>query len=134
MIEDYPKESRETISILSETLNSFMNDVINAVNGNINFDNLNMEYTSFKVFTDANGNPVTEGGTATTPQIRLGRSAKVVGVHVINATNLSTTTNYPTASPFISYTTTSNVMKINNIKGLQANEKHQLTILIIYAT
>lgn len=132
LIEEYPKDSKDTIELLSNTLNPFMQQVLDAFDGNINFDNINREIVKVKVIVDVNGDIITAGGTSTTSKVKLSKNSKVAGLNVIKSVNKTDPTHYPTANPFIAQSVSGNLMSINKIKGLQSSEQYELTIEIIY--
>ena len=55
-VEDYPEESRATISALAPILNSFMEQVVNIMDGNIDYENLRRDLVTVDV-TTVNGVP-----------------------------------------------------------------------------
>jgi hypothetical protein len=135
MPEDFPSESQDTIAMLAEILNPFMTQINDAFNNNINFDNINQEVKDLVVYVDTNGNPVTAAVGSTTLKslkLKLDRNIKVKGVLPIRCKNKTDSTNYPTANPFIDWVVSGQILTINKIKGLQLNEKYEMSILIIY--
>jgi len=132
MAEDFQEDHRQTVSLLAEVLNPFMQEIIASYTNNINFDNLNQEIITFKVLVDANGIPVNAGGTAIKKQVKLNLARRAKGLLVINAKNQDDTSHYPTANPFIDFVQQSTILQVNNIKGLQALEEYELTIIVIY--
>jgi len=123
--EDFPKEDRVLIEKLSYVLNNFMSEVVNAFDKNINFSNLNQEIISIVAQVDQNGNPINSISFQTSV-------SNIQGLIVINALGSNSST-LVTSSPFITYspTSTSKVYSISNIKGLVANSKYTLKVLII---
>lgn len=123
-VEDYPEESRATISALAPILNSFMEQVVNIMDGNIDYENLRRDLVTVDV-TTVNGVP-----TELT-RVKINITGRQVGTDCIRAQNLSNTGDYPEAQPFISFTTTGNLMTINHVSGLQDNVKYRLTIEVV---
>ena len=124
--EDYPKEDRQTIEKLAGILNPFLEQIAQAFDQQIDFNNLAQEIKTFNVKIEANGVPI-EG-----KKVKLSQNGRVMGVSCINARNLDNITLYPTNQPFISQATTNKIMNISNITGLQANVKYELTIILYY--
>ena len=123
--EEFKSEDRETIEKLAFILNSFMTQVIDTVNGKIDFRNLNQEVKTINVVVNSNGVPTT------TTKIKHNLLTKIQGIICIDARNLTNTTLYPTNAPFLSFTPGEGVATIKNITGLQANNKYSLTLILI---
>ena len=119
--EDYPEESRETIAALAPILNAFMEQVVNILDGNVDYDNLRKDLVSVDV-TTLNGVP-----TELT-RVKFKVNGKVAGTDVIKAIDLSNTSQFPTAQPFITFVTTGDLMTISHISGLPDNIKFRLTV------
>jgi len=132
MVEDFKKDERSLISRLSEILNPFMSQIINSYKNNLTLDNLNQEIITFDIIVDANGNPSNAAATVIKKQLKLKLNRRVQGIWVINAKNQTTSTNYPTAAPFIDFSQSQNLLQINKINGLQNAEEYKLTAIIIY--
>lgn len=122
--EDYPKKYHDIIDKLAFTLNRFMDQVVGTVNGNIDFDNLNQGVTQFSMTVDSSGTPVGNN-------LFKIEQTNVAGFIVISAINKTNGAVFPTSTPFISATRSNFVIKVNNISGLQADNKYDLTVMII---
>jgi hypothetical protein len=121
---DYEGEDAEMIETLAANLNPFLREVNDVINGNIDFDNLKQNIIQFETTVDATGKPNSN-------QVNVGVTTGVTGLQVISARSSVNTSSYPTGSPFISFTPSgSNVIIINNISGLPANEKFLLTVIV----
>jgi hypothetical protein len=79
IVEEFPQETQPTVEKLSFALNPFLEQVVNAFNKNIDFDNLNQEVIEFTVTVDANGRPTTQ------TELRSSLRTKVRGYIVIRA-------------------------------------------------
>jgi hypothetical protein len=122
--EDFPEESRETVSKLAFILNRFMDEVVTLSQGNIDFENTTQEFRQFEVTVNENGVP--------TQPLQL-RTQKVspLGFQIIFAQNQVNPLGYPTSAPFISFTPRGNgVVDINNIRGLLANQRYFIRIIV----
>jgi hypothetical protein len=120
--EDYTEKNRPLINKLAFILNPFMEQVVRVLNGNIDQENLSSTITEIEVTVDSNGTPILNN------KFNIGLPSIFNGAFCINAVNLTTSTNYPTSAPFLSTTISNGLLVINNISGLQANEKYRLTI------
>lgn len=107
------------------TLNNAIEQLVNIVNNaQITVaDNLNQQYKTLIVTVDSTGKPL----QPTTYQSTL--SSKTLGIIVVAAQNLTSSTTYTTSAPFINFTDNSGTVSVNNIAGLQANQKYSLTLL-----
>lgn len=120
---EYSGENAQMIQTLAETLNPFIREVTDVINGNIDFENLNQNIIQFEISVNSEGVPQTK-------QLNIGRSS-FSGFNVINARNLTNPTTFPTGQPFISATPTgSQVVNINNISNLPANDKFLMTVIV----
>lgn len=120
-----PKLStQELANQIGYSFNSFADDVNNAMNSRLNFDNLNQKINVITVEVDVNGAPLQEFVLKYTV-------LNLQGLSVIRAIN--TATNTPvTSAPFISFNLmTTNTLKIIGITGLLPNVKYSLTVQVI---
>lgn len=125
LAEDFDKDHQETVEKLANILNYFMEQVSNAVNGNISFDNLNQRLITVETTVDDNGTPLSGATFASNLK-------NASGCVVIAAKNVTNGSVYPTSCPFVSFSpASSGTFKINNIKGLQVGNKYRLTIILI---
>ena len=127
--EDFPEEQHELVNQLGFILNRFMQQVSDAFNGQIDFNNLTQSISTVEVTVDDNGKPVSN--TSFTVQ----GSTPIQGLVVINSQNITNKNNIPAHTPFITFTPQANVqqttVKVDNISGLTAGNKYRLIILVI---
>lgn len=122
--DEYPEETRNTVDQLANTLNFFMEDVVNILNGRVDFANLNRELLTLTITVNNQGVPITES--------KFSSQLNVAGTKIIRAENLDNNAVFPTTAPFISYRNTgTGIYVINNISGLQPGNKYRLVIEII---
>lgn len=125
IIEDFQEEDRDTVSKLANILNYYMTQNTDIINGRLDYDNINKELVTIDVTVDENGNPI-QSTTFTSQQ-------GLTGGTVLRAQNLTNGVVYPTGQPFISFTPTqATLYKINNITGLQPNNRYRLTYEVTY--
>ena len=123
--EDFPDADKDMVSRLGGILNYFMRQVVELSNNNIDFENMTWDLATIEVTVDANGSPVTQ--TKFSTDINSPR-----GLQVIRAQNLTNIIIYPTNQPFISYTPEgSGIIRLDNVTGLQANNKYRLTVVVV---
>lgn len=124
VIEDYPKESRETVAKLAEILNSFMDQIVDLSQGKIDFDNLNRTLIFADLSVNADFVPV---GVA---QINT-KLNTYSGVNIVNVQSLSGGPNTVSA-PYLDCTYQGNgIVKINKIYGLPVGKKCRVTFEFI---
>lgn len=120
--EDFPQEDKALIDKLGGVLNPFLEQILDALNKNLDHDNLKREIKEVAVTVNASGIP--------TPAVsfRNTLNSKVKGINVVRAIHDTSTTTYPVSQPFISFTEENKLVKIDHISGLQASNKYNLTI------
>ena len=116
-INDFSTANRSDIEKLARSLNPFFDEVEKALRNTISY-----EYVTFDITVDSNGLPI----TATSLPIN---SSSVTGLVAVSATNINGA--LPTSAPFISFLFSQNVLKIQAVKGLPANTKFSLTVMIV---
>lgn len=124
--EDFDADMQPTIEKLGFIINSFSEQVINILNKNIDFQNLNQEIVSLDIIKDGSGNLVNP------PSIRTTLNTKVQGILCIKADNLTSVGTYPTSQPFVSYNlVNNNLISILSVSGLQNSSTYKLKLLLI---
>lgn len=126
IVEDFKEEDQETVAKLATVLNFFMDNVVETVNGKLDFDNLNRELVTIEVTVNSNGTPITGGSFA--------GSRGAIGSKVISAVNLTNPAQFVEASPFVSFaaTQTQGIYAIRNVRGIQPNTKYRLLMELIF--
>ena len=122
--EDYPAEAQEVISKLGASINPFADQVMQAFDGNIDFDNLNQEVVFFDVEVDTNGVPKTQ------IEIKSNLKTKVRGYNIIRIDMINHNT-FPSGMPLIFFRASSDIVVIEYIKGLPANKRYRITAIAI---
>lgn len=123
---EFPEEDRQTVEMLAGILNYFMTQTTDIINGRLDYENINKEIVTFEVTVDANGKPI--------QTLNFTANSGVVGGTVINAQNLTNTAVFPTSQPFVSFNALqqNKLYRVNNITGLQANNKYRITLEVTY--
>ena len=120
---EYSGEDAQMIQTLASSLNPFMREVTDAINGGLDFENLDQNLLQIEVTVNTNGTPLSN-------QWNVGRTS-VQGFNVISARAVNDPNKFATGVPFISFTPTgSQVININNISNLPANTRFLLTIIV----
>lgn len=130
-VEDFDKKDQNLVAKLAFPFNNFMQQVIACLNKGIDLNNLNQQTNSFSVSVNAAGTPVS------TVSFQNNLSTKPLGITCIKAVNNTSSTRFPSSTPFISYTINESLITVTNIAGLpiptgQTNsDNYTLTILIV---
>ena len=123
--EDFPSEYADMIQPLASILNPFMDEIVNILAGRVDFENLKQHVATYEVTVDSDGVPINNN------KLRIDYT-RIFGLYVINSSNITNVGTYPTSSPSIHYTEDgTQVLTINKINGLQADNKYRLTVLVI---
>ena len=96
--EDYDAEYHDLIDRLGFVLNTFMEQTVQQVNGNLDETNLKADIVTVKMTVNASGVPV--GNNLIRSEV-----LRPDGTTVIKATNKADGTVFPTSRPHISFTT-----------------------------
>lgn len=125
IIEDFQDEDRETVSKLANILNYFMTQVTDIVNGRLDYENINKETVTIDVTVDSTGKPI--------QTTNFSSQQGLLGSTVIRAQNLTNSAVFPLGQPFVSFAPIqSTLYRVNNITGLQPNNKYRLTLEVTY--
>lgn len=121
---DFEKEDQGMIEQLGGSVNDAFNELYFTMNGRVDLtNNLYCTVRLVDVIVDSNGTPTNR------TTFSLNNTQPVIGCQVIMAINQTNSAVYPTGSPFLSYTQLDQVLLINNITGLQANQRYTLRIV-----
>jgi hypothetical protein len=123
--EEFKEDQREMIDKIAYAVNPFAEEVIKALSNNLTVaDNLAQKFRDVTVEVDATGAPKQ-------PLLfKTNLTTNCQGIITMKATNLTNPTTYPTGYPFLSFTELNNILTINNITGLPANNKFTLRLLL----
>lgn len=121
-VEDFDSEEQALIGKLATTLNPFLEQIVNAFNKNIDFDNLNQEIITIRVSTDANGIP------KTTTQVKTTLKNRVKGLTCIRAQN---ETSFVNGQPFLSFSQKDDLLTVSHVSGLPEGKTFVLTLIAI---
>lgn len=122
--QDVDPDDQSVVETLGYTLNPFMQEVADAINGNLDFDNLNFEILTFDISVDSEGKPIQ------TNKIAVNKT-NPLGIDVIRIINKQNPTNLSDSSPFIHFTPLGNgFVRMDKIIGIQPNDKHLIRIVV----
>lgn len=123
MTEDFPSQYKDVVGKLGFSINTFFEQVYNALNGQLNTDNLQENITTVNVTVDATGVPKTQTLVKYTV-------ASIKGLFPIGVTNVTDGTD-PSSLPYIKYTQLNNsLIQITKVTGLTADKTYSITLLI----
>lgn len=121
--QDYPEEYQSLIAQLAVSMNYGFESLYELLNGKLTLtDNTSSIITTVNIEVNSTGKPKTK------TTVRKTTPDKFQGLSVIRAVNLTNSSIFPTSSPFLSYTETTDSIVIDNITGLPADNLFQLTI------
>lgn len=122
--EDFNSEDQPLIEKLSFSLNPLLEQLTQAFNHGIDFNNLNQEYATFTLKVDGSGIPTTSS------ELKHSLKTRIKGIHCIRVENL--TDNTPlVGAPFVSFTTKNDLIQISQVTGLVADKQYRLSLVII---
>jgi hypothetical protein len=126
---DFDSSERNLVAKLALSLNQGIENLYLALSKRISLrDNIQCTVKDVQVTVDSNGIPINTTSFRV-DDTQINQNIPVIGCMVINATNSTNPTTYPTATPFISWTQTANAVQINHVSGLQANNTYVLRIV-----
>jgi hypothetical protein len=121
--EDFPADQQPLIEKLATVFNLFQEQVYQAFSNNITVDeNLNAQSVIYRVTVDSNGVPVGNN------QIKYNLKTKPKGALVMNVQNLTDNT-LLAGSPFVLFSTSSNIITINQVTGLLSGKQYELVVV-----
>lgn len=116
-------EQKKLVEQLSSPINDSFNELYFATNGRLSLrENI---YCTVK--------DVDIAGGQTETSFTLDKQGLVIGCLVISAVNQTNTAIYPTSQPFVSFVQNGNSVIINNITGLQADQRYIVRIVAFLA-
>jgi hypothetical protein len=123
IVEDFPKETAETVGKLAEILNSFMDDVTLLSRKNISYDNLNKSQVFYEVTVDENGVPLNGNNVI---KINLGG---YTGKVIQDVVPLQNTSDRVISSPYLECQYQGNgFVRVSRVLGLPANRKFRVVL------
>lgn len=121
-VEDYQEDHRDTVSKLANSLNTFMDDVVDLTRKNIGADNLNRHIAKIDITVDASGSPI---GVS---QMNIGLRT-FTGKNILDIQSLVAGKPNVISAPYIDVTYQGNgIVRINKIYGVPANTKVRIVI------
>ena len=120
--EDFDSDEQKFAQKLAFTLNPALEQFFIALNGNIDFDNLSQDIKTFEVDLSSGSVP----RSAVQVSTKLNR---IQGASIINVINL-TGNEFPTAAPFMSFSSEGGIFNVNNVSGLPTGNRYQITAII----
>ena len=122
--EDFDPDMQDAAEKLASSINPFADQLIQAFNKNIGFDNLNQEVVQFDVQVDASGKPVNQ------VELRSNLRSRVQGYIVIRV-EVNGTGAMPNATPLISFSQSDGNVRVQGVMGLVTNVKYRITAIAI---
>jgi hypothetical protein len=124
VVEDFKQEQRESVSKLAEIINPFMEDVVEAINGNIGIDNMTRSIVKIDITLDSSGKP--QGVSQINTGLNSYTGNKIINVQAISGGEAVI------SAPYMDCSFQGNgLVKINKIIGLATAKKLRVTIEFI---
>jgi len=127
---DFSEEDQELIKTLASSYNGDMENIYLALSKRISLlDNIQCTVKIISTSVDSNGIPLDSTSFKISKQGGTQVATKIIGCPVFAAVNLTNNQVYPTAAPFISFSQNEDIITINHIAGLPANNVFQITLI-----
>lgn len=124
--EDFAAEDQELVGRIGDVYNNFADNVAQAINGSLNIDNFQEEIRTLDVEVNSSGTPTVN------LDLTFSKLSRINGIIVLRAQAVNNTSLFVTSAPFVSFVQTgSRKITIQNITGLPANTKFQLTLRLV---
>jgi hypothetical protein len=123
--ENFQEEDRAVASGIGAIYNSFVDQLYFLLNGNLDFDNMKRQLVTVTVVMDATGK------VTNSPSVGFKLNGRLQGINCIKAQCINNPQQYPTSTPFVSFSLNGESFVITNITGLQANSQYVLTLELI---
>lgn len=131
---DFAQEDRDLVRKLANSLNVALENVYLALGNRLTLsDNFQATIKEVDIIVNAQGIPVTN----TTFQLdkfgstQTGSDARIIGLLVLRATNLSNSASFVTSAPFLTWTQTQTGVQIQHVTGLTPGQTFRLTIVAL---
>lgn len=125
--ESIQPELAPAVDVIAGILNTFMQDVVTAINGNIDFENLSFRLVNVEVMVDKDGNLKTPSDVNLALN-RLPSGCMCVNVKMTNKSQMLDIT----GTPFVAFNTVeAGKVRISKVLNLKENKKYILTLLFI---
>jgi hypothetical protein len=124
---DYPKEFQGLVEKMSVSINNGFEVLYDALNNKVDLaNNVACLVKEVDVQVNSGGLPLS------TTTFNISSTRTVSGLEVIKVTNLTNSSVYPTGAPFCSFTQDNNIITVNHVTGIQANNLYRLKIVAYY--
>lgn len=123
--EDFASDDQAVAGKIGDMYNPNVDEVYQALNGGIDFDNLNRQKVDVTVQLNSTG------ALMVAPTVKTTVAGHISGLNVIRAVNLNSPGVFPTAAPWVSFSTNGNILTILNVTGLPVNSQYRLTLELI---
>lgn len=123
--EDFPTEFQDVVETLGSSINDGLEQVNTVLQGRVDLkNNIYCQVKEIDIAVDSSGIPTIE------TIIQKSSQTKLEGMEVIQATNLTNTSVYPTSHPFITFTELQTGILLNHITGLPVNNTFRLKTIL----
>lgn len=124
--EDVKSDYADIVESIGSVINDFNDQVYQALNNGIDFNNLNQQLVTIDLTTNASGALVNP------PQIKYNLvRGKFQGTMVINSKSLINSNSYPTSAVQLQTAINGSLVTILNATGLPVSSSFRLTVILI---
>lgn len=121
---DYTQEFQNLVEKMAISINYGFEVLYDALNKKISLnDNIYCTVKDIEITVDINGVP------KTTTAFSLDINAKIIGIVVLSANNLTNSAIYPSSGVFINFSQNNTNIIIDHITGLQADNNYRLKLV-----
>lgn len=118
---DFTDEQRQVLRRVGEVFNFHTEQIINTVNGNLDYDNIRSGIATFDITVDSSGLPLAK------TQFRSVEGA--TGSTVVSALNQTNSAIYPESGPFVTFVSNGGgIYEVKHVTGLQSGQKYRLKL------
>lgn len=123
--QDFSQQYQALAEQLANTINNAFDSLYALSSNQISLrDNIRGQVTSFNITVDKNGNP------ANPVNVTMTSPGNIEGITVLNVTNQTASTGYPTGGVFCSFTQASGGIQILNVTGLIPGNNYLIKLAI----
>ena len=124
IVEDFPKDDRQTVDRLAIIWNDFVDNFIIFMRKGIDYQNINQEVKTLSFTTGADGQPL--GGLT----FKSSLTTNINGI-IPASLKLVNSQSVVTQMPFINFIQDGSLIRISYIAGLATNTKYTMIVFVI---
>lgn len=123
---EFTEEQIQVIERVAEVFNFHTEQIINIINGNLDFTNLRAKLVQFDVTVSSTGVPIAK----TSFRADIGS----IGAVIISAKNQDNGAIYPSGAPFMTFSPVgTGIYDVKHVTGLQSGQKYRIIARLEYS-